>query len=258
MSEVGAGIGERDVMTSALPDVDLGPYTARARAAMGSAQLNARALDHEEIAPGHLLLGLVAGPGQGIASVILSTLAVAPEAIKRDVEEGMGVGSRSIGEHLPLSDATREVLNLALRESPGTGPNRIGTDHLLIGLLRQGGFATQVLNRHGVVIERITATRQQLRSVICYGCAEYSHEPGPSAGPELLLPPEVHHLDAQLVEIRRLKEEGHQRSGLCTRGRDPRRREGSAPSQTGLFGGGERRVRPVCGDRRDRPPARTR
>ncbi|MCW2917935.1 MAG: ATPase domain protein [Actinomycetia bacterium] len=194
-------------MTPARSGVDLGPHTGRARAAVESAQLNACALDHGEVATGHLLLGLVTGPGQGIANVILSRLSVSQDVIKSEVEEGMGLGEQPAEEHLPFSEEARTALNLALRESPGTGPNRIGTDHLLIGLLREGGSAAGILNRHGIAIERVIAAREQLRSVMCYGCAEYGYEPEPFVGREWVLPPGFHAFDEQLTEIRRLKEE---------------------------------------------------
>lgn len=187
--------------------VDLGPYTARARAAMRSARELARAHDHHEVATGHVLLGLVTGPGRGMAGLILTELSVAPEVIERDVQDGMPLGEGASEERIPFSDGTRTALELASHESPGTGPNRIGSDHLLIGLLREGGFAAGVLDRHGVSVEGVVAARDRLRPVQCYGCAEYDEGPEPPAEPEWVAPAEVEAFDERLAETRRLKEE---------------------------------------------------
>lgn len=119
-------------MASQPPDVDFGPYTAVARATVQAARARARALDHAQVAPAHVLLGLVSHHGRGIAAVILNMLCIPLETVERQVEVHLGLGDQAAIGHLPLTDETHTALRLALREASGTGPNRLGTDHLLL------------------------------------------------------------------------------------------------------------------------------
>ncbi|MGI8333636.1 Clp protease N-terminal domain-containing protein [Actinomadura scrupuli] len=184
--------------------IDLGPYTARARAAVKSAQVKARAMDHGEVTTGHVLLSLVTG--FGVASSIIAELDVSPDALQRAVEEQMGLGERPAPEHIPFSEGTRRALTLASLENPGTDPNRIGTDHLLIGLLREGGSAAQILAGLGITTAKVASARGRVRQTMCYGCAEHGREAEPLIGPEPILPAGVPALNEQLKQVRHRKE----------------------------------------------------
>lgn len=194
-------------MASPPPEVDSGPHTAIARATIQAARTRARALDHAQVTPTHLLLGLVSHHGRGMAAVILNMLGVPLEAIERQVEEQLGLGEQAAPGHLPFTDETHTALRLALRETSETGPNRLGTDHLLLGLLHQEGIAAAILKRHGATLQKVIATREEARSFVCYGCAEYGHQAEPQLGPGPRLPPELDDVDRQIAQIRRLKEE---------------------------------------------------
>ncbi|WP_149262633.1 Clp protease N-terminal domain-containing protein [Actinomadura sp. K4S16] len=194
-------------MESQPAEIDLGPYTAVARAAVNAASVRARALDHAEVAPAHLLLGLVSDHGRGMAAVILNMLDVSLEAVERQVEERLGLGEQAVPGHLAFTEETHTALQLALRETSGTGSNRLGTDHLLLGLLYQDGLAAAILKQHGATLQEVIATREEARSFVCYGCAEFGHEAEPQVGPGPRLPPELDDIGRQIAQKRRLKEE---------------------------------------------------
>ncbi|MGI8336007.1 Clp protease N-terminal domain-containing protein [Actinomadura scrupuli] len=184
--------------------VDLGPYTARARTAVKASQVKARAMDHGEVTTGHVLLSLTTG--SGMASSILAELDVSPDTLQRAIEEQMGLGEQPAPEHIPFSQGTRQALTLASLESPGTESNRIGTDHLLIGLLREGGFAAQILAGFSVTADKVVTARGRVCQIMCYGCVEYGRQAEPLIGPELVLPAGVPALNEQLEQVRHRKE----------------------------------------------------
>ncbi|MEU8664859.1 Clp protease N-terminal domain-containing protein, partial [Actinoplanes philippinensis] len=134
-------------------------FTDRARRVVVLAQEEARMLDHHHIGTEHLLLGL-AREGEGVTALGLS-----PEAIRRAVEEVIGHG-REIpgGQHIPFTPRAKKVLELSLREALQLGHNYIGTEHLLLGLLREGeGVAAQVLVKLGA--DRETVRQRVIRQL---------------------------------------------------------------------------------------------
>jgi ATP-dependent Clp protease ATP-binding subunit ClpC len=137
-------------------------FTDRARRAVVLAQEEARVLDHDYIGTEHLLLGLIA-EGDGIAARTLDELEIRPEAVREEIEALVGRGEGSGAQHIPFTGRAKKVLELALREALQLGHNYIGTEHILLGLLRESdGVAAQVLVRLGADLERVRETVTEL------------------------------------------------------------------------------------------------
>jgi ATP-dependent Clp protease ATP-binding subunit ClpC len=138
-------------------------FTDRARRVVVLAQEEARMLNHAHIGTEHLLLGLV-HEGQGVAARALEALGISLEAVRREVEEVIGRGERPPAGHIPFTPRAKKVLELSLRESTQLGHEYIGTEHILLGLLREGeGVAAQVLVKMGTDLNRV---RQQVIEVL--------------------------------------------------------------------------------------------
>jgi len=197
---------ETGQMTNLSPG-DLGPYTPAAREVVESAPVHAAALGHDGADTPHLLLGLVTGGGTGMAAVILRELPVEPTTIQRGIEERLGLGDRLAGEPAPFSDAARPALDLALRENLVAGPGRIGTDHVLLGLLAEGGFAAEILAAHGVTAERFRAVRDRVWPRQCYGCVENATRAQFPKSQASTLPDDLNGLIERVGELGRAKEE---------------------------------------------------
>ena len=124
-------------------------FTDRARRVVVLAQEEARLLNHNYIGTEHVLLGLV-HEGEGLAAQALESLGVSLEAVRAQVEEIIGHGGQAISGHIPFTPRAKKVLELSLREALQLGHNYIGTEHILLGLIREGeGVAAQVLVRLG-------------------------------------------------------------------------------------------------------------
>ena len=134
-------------------------FTDRARRVVVLAQEEARMLGHNYIGTEHILLGLI-HEGEGVAAKALESLGVSQEAVRRQVEEIIGQGERVPSGHIPFTPRAKKVLELALREALQLGHNYIGTEHILLGLIREGeGVAAQVLVKLGADLNRV---RQQV------------------------------------------------------------------------------------------------
>jgi ATP-dependent Clp protease ATP-binding subunit ClpA len=139
-------------------------FTDRARQAIVLAQDEARRLNHNYIGTEHLLLGLLRD-GNGVAAKALTQLDVSLSAVRRQVEQQVGSGEIVAGTHIPFTPRAKKVLELALREATQLGHNYIGTEHLLLGLLREGeGVAAQVLVDLGADLDRVRQQVVQLLS----------------------------------------------------------------------------------------------
>jgi len=125
-------------------------FTDRARRVLVLAQEEARLLNHSFIGTEHILLGLI-HEGEGVAAKALESLGISLEAVRERVEETIGpAGSGSTGSP-PFTPRSKKVLELSLREALQLGHNYIGTEHMLLGLVREGeGVAAQVLVSLGV------------------------------------------------------------------------------------------------------------
>ena len=134
-------------------------FTDRARRVVVLAQEEARLLNHSYIGTEHILLGLI-HEGEGVAAKALESLNISLEAVRAQVEEIIGQGGSSPSGHIPFTPRAKKVLELSLREALQLGHNYIGTEHILLGLLREGeGVATQVLVKLGADLAKV---RQQV------------------------------------------------------------------------------------------------
>src|SRR6478736_849233 len=134
-------------------------FTDRARQVVALAQDEARRLDHNYIGTEHMLLGLIS-EGEGVAARALESLGIGLDTVRQQVEEIIGRGQQAPSGHIPFTPRAKKVLELSLRESKQLGHNYIGTEHILLGLIREGdGVAAQVLVRLGADLNRV---RQQV------------------------------------------------------------------------------------------------
>jgi ATP-dependent Clp protease ATP-binding subunit ClpC len=137
-------------------------FTDRARRVVVFAQEEARMLDHNSIGTEHLLLGLIQ-EGEGVAARALDAMGISLEDARRDVEEIIGKGQDVPIGHIPFTPRAKKVLELALREALQLGHNYIGTEHILLGLVREGeGVAAQVLQKRGADLARVRETVVEL------------------------------------------------------------------------------------------------
>ena len=124
-------------------------FTDRARRVVVLAQEEARLLNHNYIGTEHILLGLI-HEGEGVAAKALESLGISLEAVRAQVEEIIGQGQSAPTGHIPFTPRAKKVLELSLREALQLGHNYIGTEHILLGLIREGeGVAAQVLVKLG-------------------------------------------------------------------------------------------------------------
>jgi ATP-dependent Clp protease ATP-binding subunit ClpC len=139
-------------------------FSDRARRAVVLAQEEARMLNHDYIGTEHLLLGL-ASERDGVAGKALASLDISIEAIRRQVDEIVGQGRAAPTGHIPFTPRSKKVLELSLREALQLGHNYIGTEHILLGLIREGeGVATQVFHKLGCDLSRVRQTVLELMS----------------------------------------------------------------------------------------------
>jgi ATP-dependent Clp protease ATP-binding subunit ClpA len=129
-------------------------FTDRARRVVVLAQEEARLLNHNYIGTEHILLGLL-HEGDGVAAKALATMGISLESVRSQVEQIIGTGGSSPSGHIPFTPRSKKVLELALREALQLGHNYIGTEHILLGLIREGeGVACQVLSVLGADLTR--------------------------------------------------------------------------------------------------------
>ena len=139
-------------------------FTDRARRSVVFAQEEARMLNHNYIGTEHILLGLLRVE-DGLAAKALTSLGVSLEPARRQVEEIIGQGQGIIPGHIPFTPRAKKVLELSLREALQLGHNYIGTEHILLGLIREGeGVAVQVLEALGAGRNPVRQTVVQLLS----------------------------------------------------------------------------------------------
>ncbi|CAB4363035.1 MAG: AAA domain-containing protein [Actinobacteria bacterium] len=155
-------------------------FTDRARRVVVLAQEEARLLNHSYIGTEHILLGLI-HEGEGVAAKAMESLGISLEAVRSQVEEIIGQGGSSPSGHIPFTPRAKKVLELSLREALQLGHNYIGTEHILLGLIREGeGVAAQVLVKLGADLSRV---RQQVIQLLSgyQGGQGKGGEPAPGA-----------------------------------------------------------------------------
>lgn len=152
-------------------------FTDRARRVVVLAQEEARMLNHNYIGTEHILLGLI-HEGEGVAAKSLEALEIRLEQVRAQVEEIIGPGQQAPSGHIPFTPRAKKVLELSLREALQLGHNYIGTEHILLGLIREGeGVAAQVLVKLGADLHRV---RQQVIQLLS---GYQGKEPATSGGP---------------------------------------------------------------------------
>jgi ATP-dependent Clp protease ATP-binding subunit ClpA len=177
-------------------------FTDRARRVIVLAQEEAALLNHDYVGTEHLLLGL-AREGQGVAARVLEVLGIRLEALRSQVQEVIGRGQRAPSGHIPFTPRAKKVLELSLREALELGHDYIGTEHLLLGLIREGeGVAAQVLVQLGADLARARGQVIELLS---------DHAGGVEAGAatrlvRMTVPEDLREAEAQLAGVRREKE----------------------------------------------------
>jgi ATP-dependent Clp protease ATP-binding subunit ClpA len=175
-------------------------FTDRARRVVVLAQEEARMLNHNYIGTEHILLGLI-HEGEGVAAKALESLGISLEGVRQLVEEIIGQGQQAPSGHLPFTPRAKKVLELSLREALQLGHNYIGTEHILLGLIREGdGVAAQVLAAVGVDHAEV---REEVRWLLT--------GEGEPAGPRtrlvrMTMPADLRELDEQIAQVRRQKE----------------------------------------------------
>ena len=153
-------------------------FTDRARTVVVLAQEEAGMLGRNWIGTEHILLGLIR-ESEGVAARALESLGIRLEAVRQQVEEIIGQGQQAPSGHIPFTPRAKKVLELSLREAQQLSHNYIGTEHILLGLIREGeGVAAQVLVKLGADLNRM---RQQVIQLL-HGYE--GKEPGSAGGPE--------------------------------------------------------------------------
>jgi ATP-dependent Clp protease ATP-binding subunit ClpA len=199
--------GGQVLLSSARRQAMFQRFTDRARRVVVLAQEEASRLDHNYIGTEHLLLGLIS-EGEGVAAAALKSLGISLAPVRQQVEEIIGRGQEAPQGHIPFTPRAKKVLELSLRESQQLGHNYIGTEHILLGLIREGdGVAAQVLVRLGADRNRV---RQQVIQLLHGRTAE---EPGPgaeirpeTAGQRAGIGPDTSDLDEQIEAARAEKQ----------------------------------------------------
>jgi Clp amino terminal domain, pathogenicity island component/UvrB/uvrC motif len=176
-------------------------FTDRARRVVVLAQEEARMLGHNYIGTEHILLGLIR-EGEGVAAKALESLGISLEVVRQQVEEIIGQGQGEQRGHIPFTPRAKNVLELSLREAQQLGHHYIGTEHILLGLIREGeGEAAQVLVKLGADLNRV---RQQVIRLL-HGYQENEPEAAPGGRrrgrPPSDVPARVSALEARLSAI---------------------------------------------------------
>ncbi len=156
-------------------------FTDRARRVVVLAQEEARLLNHNYIGTEHILLGLI-HEGEGVAARALEGMGISLESVRSQVVEIIGQGAQAPTGHIPFTPRAKKVLELSLREALQLGHNYIGTEHILLGLIREGeGVAAQVLQKLGAELHKVRQSVIQLLSGQ-QGESEEGGEPVASGG----------------------------------------------------------------------------
>jgi len=178
-------------------------FTDRARRVVVLAQEEARFLNHNYIGTEHILLGLT---HQGVAAEALQSLGISLEAVRAQVEEIIGRGVQEPVGHIPFTPRAKKVLELSLREALQLGHNYIGTEHILLGLIREGeGVAAQVLVKLGADLSRVRQQVIQLLSSYAGGEAAAEQAGARTRLVPMTVPEDLREAEEQLAQVRREK-----------------------------------------------------
>jgi ATP-dependent Clp protease ATP-binding subunit ClpA len=177
-------------------------FTDRARRVVVLAQEEAVGLNHNNVGTEHLLLGLI-HEGEGVAAKALESLGIQLEAVRAQVEEIIRHGQGAPSGHIPFTPRAKKALELSLRESQQLGHDYIGTEHILLGLIREGdGVAARVLVKLGADLSR---TRGQVIGLLT-GATGGSEAGAGTRLVRMTVPDELREAQEELVQVRRQKE----------------------------------------------------
>jgi hypothetical protein len=186
-------------------------FTDRARRVVKLAEEEARRLDHNYIGTEHILLGLIR-EGEGVAAKALESLGISLDAVRQQVEEIIGRGQQAPFDVIPFTPRSKKVLELSLRESQQLGHNYIGTEHILLGLVREGdGVAAQVLVKLGADLNRL---RQQVIQLIAAQQAQPGRLPPREGVPATEVRARLDAIEGRLAAIEVLLAAVEQRVGI--------------------------------------------
>jgi ATP-dependent Clp protease ATP-binding subunit ClpC len=209
-------------------------FTDRARRVVVLAQEEARLLNHNYIGTEHILLGLI-HEGEGVAAKALESLGISLEAVRAQVEESIGQGLRAPTGHIPFTPRAKKVLELSLREALQLGHNYMGTEHILLGLIREGeGVGAQVLAAVG-------ADDARVREQVVWLLTGEGEQAGPRARlVRMTVPEDLRELEEQIAQVRRQKqaavEAGDVDGAAALRDREQRLRADRARREGGVDG----------------------
>jgi ATP-dependent Clp protease ATP-binding subunit ClpA len=145
------------------------PFTERARRSIVLAQEEAQRLGNNYIGTEHILLGIIS-EGESLAAIVLGTMGVNLAKVRAEVEALIGRGGQAPQKEMVFTARAQRVIELAFEEARQFNHNYIGTEHLLLGLIREGeGIAAQVLTKLGV---NLKTTRQEIVEFLLTGAAE--------------------------------------------------------------------------------------
>ncbi|WP_243229617.1 ATP-dependent Clp protease ATP-binding subunit [Microbacterium sp. CIAB417] len=167
-------------------------FTDRARRVVVLAQEEAKMLNHNYIGTEHILLGLI-HEGEGVAAKALESLGISLDAVREQVQDIIGQGQQQPTGHIPFTPRAKKVLELSLREALQLGHNYIGTEHILLGLIREGeGVAAQVLVKLGADLNKVRQQVIQLlsgapgREPAAVGAQTHETQSGAQGGSQVL------------------------------------------------------------------------
>jgi ATP-dependent Clp protease ATP-binding subunit ClpC len=181
-------------------------FTDQARRVVVLAQDEARLLNHNYIGTEHLLLGLV-GEGEGVAAKALESLGISLEAMRQQVAAIIGQGQQAPPGHIPFTPRAKKVLKLAGRETRALSHDYIGTEHILLGLIREGdGVAAQVLVALRADLDRVR--QQVIQLLLDDALARVDSLDRRLAAVErwVGMRPDLDDLDQEIAQVRREKE----------------------------------------------------
>jgi len=169
-------------------------FSPRAREVIISAQQEARALHHNYIGTEHVLLGLLRDR-EGVAGRALHALGISPETVRDQILDIIGEGNQEPAGHIPFTPRTKRVLELAVREAVQLGHLYVGTEHILLGLVREGdGVGWHVLSRLGVTVPKV---RDQVLQLV----SQDRRKPS-----EIIAPPGIRDYDTRIELARQAKD----------------------------------------------------
>jgi ATP-dependent Clp protease ATP-binding subunit ClpC len=178
-------------------------FTDQARRVVVLAQEEARRLNHSQIGTEHLLLGLLREPAS-VATEVLVSLGVSVEEVRVGVEESIGRGQTAPRGDMLFTPRAKRALELSLREAEQLGHHDVGTEHLLLGLLREGdGVAAQVLVGLGADHGRV---RERVLALVPGGSGEAAEAAARIRAVRMTVPEDLRELEEQISLVRRQKQ----------------------------------------------------